>query len=119
MGLASLIFSGKDNSNYGRDITLAMHAHDINSDPLIENKLRVRKACQFYGMDELYVMGEVVSGCVTTNMKGSCNNKILFVAELECKYPGVTRAKKGMKIGLMVYGVEREDLREGDTITFC
>lgn len=85
--------------------------------PGSESKVQVKKACQFLGFSDVYVVGQIVSGVVSPNMKGTLDGNTMEIVELESKY-GNRAAKEGMTVGLTVRGIPKEAVKEGSILSF-
>lgn len=117
MSLVSLTFgSGKSQFSVRPAIAVLNPWDKIKVDPSIENKVEVKKVCQFLGCEEVYIVGQITSGVVTDRMKGHNKDFTFEIVELESKYRGV--AKQGMTVGLLVKGISKEAVCRGDTLTF-
>ena len=90
----------------------------LKSSRLFDNRLRVVKACQFFGEKDVYIMGEVEKGFISENMSGKCGEKEFSVKSMECKKPHIKKATKGMKIGLMITGIDSDDVSAGESLAF-
>ena len=118
MSLVSLTFgSGKSQFSVKPAIAVINPWDKIKVDPTVENKVEVKKVCQFLGCEEVYVVGQITSGVVTGQMKGSSRDKTFEIVELESKY-GHNVAKQGMTVGLLIKGIPKELVCRGDTLVF-
>ena len=119
MSLISLTFGNKK-TPFSRfeSISITTPLDKIKINPLEENKVKVRKVCQFLGDSNLYLVCEVVAGAVCERMKANHCGNTLEIVEIDSKYPGAKAAKKGMTVGISVSGVSREDVKAGELVSF-
>jgi hypothetical protein len=121
MSLTTLTFGDRTSRDSGHDfrtIDLSRPMENVEVAPSVENKLKVIKICQFYKCQYVYILGEVMNGVVGESMKGRTGEKAFLVESIESKYPGARAVKKGVRVGLMVSGIEKEDVSEGATLDF-
>ena len=117
MSLVSLTFgAGKSEFSVKPAIAIINPWDKLRVDPTIENKVEVKKVCQFLGCDEVYIVGQITSGVLCEQMKGCVKGNNFDIVELESKYKGM--AKQGMTVGLLVKGIAKETVCRGDTLTF-
>ncbi|MFH0955292.1 MAG: hypothetical protein V1777_04275 [Candidatus Micrarchaeota archaeon] len=89
----------------------------IQEIPNEENRVKIKKSCQFLGLSDVYLVAEIVSGVVSSDMKGSINGRSIQIVELESKL-GNRIAKKGMLVGLTVRGLPKESFQKDGFVTF-
>lgn len=120
VSLVSLTFGERRNNftNTGIAIQVIRPADCIKIDPNAENKIEVVKSCIFFQKTEPYIVGNVVSGAICEQMRGTVNGKEFEIIELDSKYGAAGKAKKGMTVGLTVKGLEREEIQKGTVIEF-
>ncbi|MFH1256639.1 MAG: hypothetical protein V1494_05090 [Candidatus Diapherotrites archaeon] len=119
MGLVSLTFGeGRNSFSVAPQISIIQPMDGLRVDPNIENKLEVKKVCQFLGHDDLYIVGEVKSGVVGETMCSKIGDNTLEIVELECKFRGARKAKPGMMIGITCKGAPREAIDKGLVLEF-
>lgn len=117
MSLVSLTFgTGKSEFSVKPAISVINPWDRIKVDPNVENKVEIKKVCQFLGCEEVYIVGQITSGVVSDQMNGLIKGSMFEIVELESKYRGV--AKQGMTVGLLVKGVSKDQFCRGDTLTF-
>ena len=113
MSLVSLTFgAGKSEFSVKAPIQVLTPEDQIHVQPGVENKAQVKKACQFLGQTDVYLVAQVVSGVVASSMKGEINGRGFEIVELESKY-GKRIAKTGMTIGLTVRGISKDAFSQG------
>jgi hypothetical protein len=118
MSLVSLTFGeGKSEFSVKAPIQVLTPEDQIQIKPGIENKAQIKKACQFLGHTDVYLVAQIVSGVVANTMKGDINGRGFEIVELESKY-GHRIAKQGMTIGLTVRGISKDAFTEGCQISF-
>lgn len=118
MSLVSLTFgSGKSEFSVKAPISVLTPEDQIAIDPAVENRLEIKKACQFLGHTDVYLVGQIVSGVVTNSMKGQVNGLDFEIVELESKI-GHRIAKTGMTVGLTVRGIQKDLFKQGSIVTF-
>lgn len=118
MSLVSLTFGvGKSEFSVKAPIQVLTPEDQIQILPGVENKAQIKKACQFLGHSDVYLVAQVTSGVVANTMKGEVNGQGFEIVELESKY-GHRIAKQGMTIGLTVRGITKEAFKEGSQISF-
>ncbi len=114
MSLITLTFGyGNNRNNYSNSVHTNVRTPITNS----KNKagvLKVKKVCQFYNVNELYVIGEVIDGAVSESMKANINGNNLVVKEVESKYGAI--GKKGVLVGTLIDGVQKEDIEVGQEL---
>ena len=76
----------------------------------------IRKTCNFYSQNDVYVIAEVINGFIGQDMQATLNGKTMELLEIESKFGH--SAKKGMTVGLTLKGISKEDLKTGETIFF-
>ncbi|MBU2476759.1 hypothetical protein KKG83_04775 [Candidatus Micrarchaeota archaeon] len=119
MSLTALTFGKKKNSFSASAVIQITRPSDlIVSHSNEENSAKVIKSCFFFQQNEPYILANVVSGVVSEKMYGVIDGKKFEIVELESKYGYEGIAKKGMTIGLIVKGLEREIIESGTTILF-
>jgi hypothetical protein len=89
----------------------------ISVNPAIENKVEIKKACQFLGHSDVYLVAQIMSGVVSHKMKGVVDGRSFDIVELESKL-GSRIAKEGMTIGLTIRGLPREAFDKGKVVSF-
>ncbi len=118
MSLVSLTFGvGKSEFSVKAPIQVLTPEDQIQILPGVENKAQIKKACQFLGHVDVYLVAQVTSGVVANTMKGEVNGQGFEIVELESKY-GHRIAKQGMTIGLTVHGISKNAFKEGSQISF-
>lgn len=118
MSLISLTFGeGKSEFSVKAPIQVITPEDQIQIKPDVENKVQIRKACQFLGHSDVYVVAQVVSGVVANTMKGEVDGRYFEIVELESKI-GHRIAKQGMTIGLTVRGISKDAFKKGCHVTF-
>ncbi|MBU0635575.1 hypothetical protein KKE06_00955 [Candidatus Micrarchaeota archaeon] len=121
MSLISLTFGNSRSETVSEVISPNLEVitpeDQIQAMPGIENRVEVKKACQFVGHSDVYIVGQIVSGVVSNQMKGSLAGNSFQIVELESKY-GHRIAKEGMTVGITVRGIPKESLKTGHVITF-
>ncbi len=109
MSLVTLTFgSQKSGFSVEAPILVSTPQDRIKIDPSQENKVLIRKSCQFLGHSDVYLVAEIVSGVIASNMHAIVNGQEVQIVELESKI-GNKIAKKGMTVGLTVRGVPDKD----------
>ncbi len=123
MSLVSLTF-GKENSQRTvssmaekPQMQVTSPADLISINPLVENKVEIKKSCQFLGHSDVYLVCQIVSGVISSRMKGQLEGQSFEIVELESKY-GNRIAKQGMTIGLTVRGLPKEFFERGKIVSF-
>ncbi|MBN2127228.1 MAG: hypothetical protein JW703_02430 [Candidatus Diapherotrites archaeon] len=116
MSLITLTFG---NGNLSRNPYFGNSAHTGVRSPIsgLKNKsgtIKVKKICQFFNVDELYIIGEVMEGAISESMKAIVNGNQCTVKEVESKYGAI--GKKGLLIGALVQGLDKEDVEIGQEI---
>jgi hypothetical protein len=91
-------------------------ADRVKIDPSVENRVEVKKVCQFLGHSDIYVVGEIKSGVVMPNMKGNVGSNCFEVIEMESKI-GNRIAKQGLTVGLTLKGIPKEAVQQGSVFT--
>ena len=76
----------------------------------------IRKTCNFYSQNDIYVIAEVINGFIGQDMQATLNGKTMELLEIESKFGH--SAKKGMTVGLTLKGISKEELKTGETIFF-
>lgn len=121
MSLVTLAFGNKNRASTGTGTHISVStpsdriARAMTKSENAKGEVLVRKACMFYGLDDIYVVAEVQDGFVCEGMKAFSNsNKEYELIALESKYG--TNAKKGMTVGLTFKGISEEDFPIGSTI---
>ncbi len=89
----------------------------ITINPEVENKVEIKKACQFLGHSDVYLVAQIMSGVISHKMKGYVEGKSFDIVELESKL-GSRIAKEGMTIGLTVRGLPRDSFDKGKVVSF-
>ena len=89
----------------------------ITINPEVENKVEIKKACQFLGHSDVYLVAQIMTGVVSHKMKGYLDGKNFEIVELESKL-GSRIAKEGMTIGLTVRGLPRDAFEKGKVVSF-
>lgn len=79
-------------------------------------KFEVKKVSQFFGDRNIYLVGIIESGVLAEQMKATIGEKTGRIVELESKFG--TTAKKGMTAGIVVAGLDKEDVLAGQKIDF-
>lgn len=98
---------------------LSRPSDHIKVTPGMEPKLEVQKVSTFLGFDGVYIIGKVTSGIVSPSMMGvSKNGKMFKITEIESKYPNCGVGKQGMTIGISAHGVSKDEIMQGNVITF-
>jgi len=100
------------------DMEVMQPWHNIKIDANTENKLVVKKACNFYKRTETYIIGEIISGVVQEGMRAKAKDKEFKVLELDCRMKGAPIAKSGMVVGLTVEGIHCTDLEKDSVLVF-
>lgn len=122
MSLTSLTF-GKENGGFSSAmsvepaIQITSPQDLISINPAVENKVEIKKACQFLGHSDIYLVAQIMSGVVSHKMKGYVEGRSFDIVELESKL-GSRIAKEGMTIGLTIRGVPREAFDKGKVVSF-
>jgi hypothetical protein len=76
--------------------------------------LKVKKVCEFFNLNELYVIGEVLEGAISQSMKATINGNECIIKEIESKYGAI--GKKGSTVGALVEGLDKEDIEVGQEL---
>ncbi len=119
MSLISLTFGNKNNAFSVKPMMEVIQPwHNLKVSEGVENKLVVKKFCGFYKLSEIYIVGKITSGVVQEGMVGSVNGKSFRVIEVDCKMKGAPIAGEGMTVGLLVEGVQPNDLQKENEILF-
>ncbi len=121
MSLVSLTFGNSRNKfSVASEVQILHRPEDSIKVPKgAEPRLEVQKVSTFLGFGGVYIIGKVASGVIAPNMIGvSQNGKTFRVTEIESKYPNCTVAKQGMTVGISVEGVEKEDIAQGNLLSF-
>ncbi|MFH1225648.1 MAG: hypothetical protein V1676_07680 [Candidatus Diapherotrites archaeon] len=119
MSLVSLTFGkGKQDFSVRAPIKITQPYESFHAKAGEENKLEVVKVCKFYKLDDIYVVGKIVSGVVGENMAAVVNGKNCQVLELTCKYKGAPIAGSGMTVGVMLRGAESSAIERGGLLQF-
>ena len=119
MGLVSLTFGeGRNNFSIKPHIEVIRPEDVIEYDATAEPTFEVVKVSTFYGSDEVYLVGKVVSGKIEPKMKGRVGEKTFMVEEINSKYPKCTYAKQGMTVGMSTAGLRKEEVQTGSVIAF-
>ncbi|MEK6942053.1 MAG: hypothetical protein AABW85_04315 [archaeon] len=114
MSLITLTFGDKQKANSYKFKEVSKPLDAIKTDET--GKLEVKKINQFFGERNVYVIGEVTSGVLSEQMKAKFGEKTCLLVEVESKVGN--KAKKGMHAGLMLAGIEKEDVAIGQVIDF-
>ncbi|MBI5554160.1 MAG: hypothetical protein HY917_05480 [Candidatus Diapherotrites archaeon] len=77
-------------------------------------KIKVKKACKFFNCDDLYLIGEVMSGTVAESMKGQFKGAPIQITQVESK--AGNKALKGYLAGFLVSGLTEEMVQSGDEV---
>ncbi len=117
MSLVSLTFGGEKRYNVSPHIAISTPAGRIEEKIARggEGRALVKKACRFYGQENVYIVAEVIEGLLGEGMKAFLEDRQLRVVEIESKYG--SSAKKGMTVGIMLSGASEEEL-SGKTLRF-
>lgn len=119
MSLVSLTFGrGREEFSVKPHIQITRPEDRFASAEGIENRFEVLRVCNFYKIDDLYIVGKIISGVVEERMTTSINGRKCEVVELECKYRGAEIAGTGMTVGLLVRGPAKGDVGNGEILTF-
>ena len=81
-------------------------------------RVKIGRVTEFFGRNEICILGELVEGTIAANMMAIVNEKKVEVAELEHKYGIRPLSRPGTKLTLMLLGVNKQDLRTNDVIEF-
>lgn len=118
MSLVSLTFgNGKSEFSVKAAIQVLTPEDQIQVKPGVENRAMVKKACQFLGHTDVYLVAQITSGVIANTMKGEIQGQGFEIVELESKY-GHRMAKQGMTIGLTVRGISKDAFKTGAQINF-
>lgn len=120
MSLITLTFSPKTTVapvQVQSEVSIVSPQDLIQDIPNEENRVKIKKSCQFLGLSDVYLVAEIVSGVVASDMKGSVNGRNIQIVELESKL-GNKIAKKGMLVGLTVRGLPKESFQKDGFVTF-
>lgn len=119
MSLITLTFSPKTTvaPHVQSEVSIVSPQDQIMDIPNEENRVKIKKSCQFLGLSDVYLVAEIVSGVVSSDMKGSVNGRNIQIVELESKL-GNRIAKKGMLVGLTVRGLPKESFQKDGFVTF-
>ena len=88
----------------------------IDVSPSDENKLEVVKADQFYGHEDVLIIGKVVSGQIKVGMSTECFGKKVKVIAIESKYGKIART--GLTIGITLLPGNKQAFKPKDLILF-
>ncbi|AJF59720.1 MAG: hypothetical protein J4224_02125 [Candidatus Diapherotrites archaeon] len=119
MSLISLIYGGSKKPTQTeafKEVTRPLD--NIQASSGERTDVKVKAVCQFVGQDEIFMVGEVLSGVLEQNMRGSIGENAFDLIEIESKY-GVSKAKQGMTVGLTLSGIRKEALKRGEIVRFC
>ena len=114
MSLITLTFGDKQKDNSYRFKDAARPLEAIKTDET--GKIEVKKINQFFGERNVYVIGEVKSGVLSEQMKAKFGEKTCLLVEVESKVGH--KARKGMHAGIVLAGIEKEDVAIGQVIDF-
>lgn len=81
-------------------------------------KIKIIKAVEFFGTDEVCVIGELLDGCVATSMYALLLGKKAEIKEVESRFGRGTLSRTGAKVTLMLSGVKQEDLASLEEVEF-
>lgn len=82
-------------------------------------KVKIIKVTEFFGRDDICILGELVDGCVGPKMYSHFdNNKKAEILEIESKYGMRPVSRKGTKLTLMINGVKKSDIEQKGEIEF-
>lgn len=81
-------------------------------------KIKIIKAVEFFGTDEVCVIGELLEGCIATSMYALLHGKKAEIKEVDSKFGRGSVSKTGTKVILMLSGVKQEDLASLNEIEF-
>ncbi len=116
MSLITLTFgNGNNKSVLARTTQMAGPLENLKASSI--NKVKVKKVNQFFGERNVYIIGEITEGVLFEQMKSVVGDKTGLIVELESKF-GKAKAKKGMNVGLLLAGVEKDDIQEGQVLNF-
>jgi hypothetical protein len=115
MSLAALTFgAGKQSFSVPTMMHVFYPKDSIKIDPNVENKIQVLKVSTFYNTNDIYIIGQVISGVVKDNMSFCVNGKKICVPEIDSKLKGV--AKQGMNLGFSLQGITAEEIAKGTVL---
>ncbi|MDO8627256.1 MAG: hypothetical protein Q7K42_02220, partial [Candidatus Diapherotrites archaeon] len=81
-----------------------------------ENRVKIIKSCKFVAMQGSYFVIEILSGAIKEGMVAHYNGKSLNIKEVESKLGNV--AKTGMNAGIVVHGIEADEVLKDAEIIF-
>ena len=84
--------------------------------PLSAGKLVVRKACRFFGQDNIFVVAEVADGFIAEQMVGTFKDRQIQIVDVESKHGH--NAKKGMPVGVFLSNIDETELSDGTILDF-
>jgi len=119
VSLVTLTFGSGYVENY--QISGVKSRNDGSRYKITENgKVKIIKITEFFGRDDICVLGELIDGCVGPKMCSHFdNNKKAEILEIESKYGMKPVSRKGTKLTLMINGVKKSDLeKKGGEIEF-
>ncbi|MCX8158600.1 MAG: hypothetical protein N3D73_02925 [Candidatus Diapherotrites archaeon] len=87
------------------------------ADAIGKGKVKVIKAEKFFGTPELCIIGKLVEGAVSKNMKVVGRENCL-VKSVESNYGEGCCIREGTKVTLMITGLAKSDIKEGDELCF-